>query len=297
MCTYLLRLTHAMARPAQCSQPESSEQDKFRHLTEHLAPKAQLTTSAGPGIQPSSGGVRQRQDGRNDNSSRFGKFTQIEFDVSGRVSGAAISTYLLERSRVVSVNDPERSYHIFYQLCAGANPHQRAAFRCASLVMPGAGVRCLLRVHAPCQKASTCIHACDALMPKSLEIYHVCCQLWAEADLHQRAASRCAKSNWTPVGDVSLRGILAMGSCTAPDSCSVPACQQPGALLCLQSLKHTVLNPSGCKPGTIRPSLTCPSSSGQMSDLQLAICTSEVPRTRITRPDPDSLDCLSTAFP
>ena len=66
---------------------------------------------------------------RNDNSSRFGKFVQIEFDVSGRVSGAAISTYLLERSRVVSVNDPERSYHIFYQLCAGANPHQRAALR------------------------------------------------------------------------------------------------------------------------------------------------------------------------
>ena len=96
---------------------------------------------------------------RNDNSSRFGKFTQIEFDVSGRVSGAAISTYLLERSRVVSVNDPERSYHIFYQLCAGANPHQRAAFRCARLVMLGAGLRWLLRVHAPHQKASTCMRA------------------------------------------------------------------------------------------------------------------------------------------
>ena len=59
----------------------------------------------------------------------LGPHVQIEFDVSGRVSGAAISTYLLERSRVVSIADPERSYHIFYQLLAGVNPHQRTALR------------------------------------------------------------------------------------------------------------------------------------------------------------------------
>ena len=34
--------------------------------------------------------------------------------------GAAIRTYLLERSRVVNVNDPERNYHVFYQVCCGA---------------------------------------------------------------------------------------------------------------------------------------------------------------------------------
>ncbi|KAG0499460.1 hypothetical protein HPP92_004151 [Vanilla planifolia] len=55
---------------------------------------------------------------RNDNSSRFGKFVEIQFDGSGRICGAAIRTYLLERSRVVKITDPERNYHCFYQLCA-----------------------------------------------------------------------------------------------------------------------------------------------------------------------------------
>ncbi|GAB2275885.1 hypothetical protein Dimus_010629 [Dionaea muscipula] len=55
---------------------------------------------------------------RNDNSSRFGKFVEIQFDKNGRISGAAIRTYLLERSRVVQITDPERNYHCFYQLCA-----------------------------------------------------------------------------------------------------------------------------------------------------------------------------------
>ncbi|KAL9249460.1 Myosin-15-like protein [Drosera capensis] len=55
---------------------------------------------------------------RNDNSSRFGKFAEIQFDKNGRISGAAIRTYLLERSRVVQITDPERNYHCFYQLCA-----------------------------------------------------------------------------------------------------------------------------------------------------------------------------------
>ncbi|KAJ6858150.1 hypothetical protein NC652_040645 [Populus alba x Populus x berolinensis] len=55
---------------------------------------------------------------RNNNSSRFGKFVEIQFDKHGRISGAAIRTYLLERSRVCQVSNPERNYHCFYLLCA-----------------------------------------------------------------------------------------------------------------------------------------------------------------------------------
>ncbi|KAL8241971.1 hypothetical protein R6Q59_012273 [Mikania micrantha] len=62
---------------------------------------------------------------RNDNSSRFGKLIEIHFSKIGRISGASIQTFLLEKSRVVQCTEGERSYHSFYQLCAGAPPSLR----------------------------------------------------------------------------------------------------------------------------------------------------------------------------
>ncbi|KAJ1700715.1 hypothetical protein LUZ63_000494 [Rhynchospora breviuscula] len=59
---------------------------------------------------------------RNDNSSRFGKLIEIHFSSTQKICGAKIQTFLLEKSRVVQRASGERSYHIFYQLCAGAPP-------------------------------------------------------------------------------------------------------------------------------------------------------------------------------
>ena len=54
---------------------------------------------------------------RNNNSSRFGKHFDIQFDEKGGILGAFTSIYLLEKPRITEHMKGERNYHVFYMLC------------------------------------------------------------------------------------------------------------------------------------------------------------------------------------
>mmetsp|Transcript_926 Transcript_926/g.2173 ORF Transcript_926/g.2173 Transcript_926/m.2173 type:complete len:1220 (-) Transcript_926:1097-4756(-) len=58
---------------------------------------------------------------RNDNSSRFGKWVEMIFDTHGRIKGARVHNYMLEKSRVTVQNEGERNFHVFYLLCRQAH--------------------------------------------------------------------------------------------------------------------------------------------------------------------------------
>ena len=62
---------------------------------------------------------------RNDNSSRFGKYIDVSFSKAGKLAGASIETYLLEKVRLIHPSPGERNYHVFYQFLKAATAKER----------------------------------------------------------------------------------------------------------------------------------------------------------------------------
>ncbi|XP_061451926.1 unconventional myosin-IXa isoform X6 [Rhineura floridana] len=84
----------------------------------------QIILGAGPVLEA----FGNAKTAHNNNSSRFGKFIQVNYQETGTVRGAYVEKYLLEKSRLVYQEHNERNYHVFYYLLAGASEEEKTAF-------------------------------------------------------------------------------------------------------------------------------------------------------------------------
>ncbi|XP_051898400.1 unconventional myosin-IXAa isoform X6 [Pristis pectinata] len=84
----------------------------------------QIILGAGPVLEA----FGNAKTAHNNNSSRFGKFIQVNYQETGTVRGAYVEKYLLEKSRLVYQEHNERNYHVFYYLLAGASDEEKKNF-------------------------------------------------------------------------------------------------------------------------------------------------------------------------
>eukprot|EP01119_Soliformovum_irregulare_P017877 TRINITY_DN5376_c0_g1_i4.p1 TRINITY_DN5376_c0_g1~~TRINITY_DN5376_c0_g1_i4.p1 ORF type:complete len:1818 (+),score=627.39 TRINITY_DN5376_c0_g1_i4:113-5566(+) len=118
-CKIVMRFFAVIAATNQGEQSQDAEKDLGRLESKIL--------EANPVLE-SFGNAKTL---RNNNSSRFGKFTKLHFDPHAKLSGASIVTYLLEKSRVVQQAKGERNFHIFYQILSGSSSDEKKRWRLA----------------------------------------------------------------------------------------------------------------------------------------------------------------------
>ncbi|DBA01336.1 TPA: hypothetical protein N0F65_001575 [Lagenidium giganteum] len=110
---FLMQFLTAVGREKEHTQDAGDDHDHDQQIVE--IGKRILQTNP---ILESFGNARTI---RNDNSSRFGKFIKLQFGAQNEIIGAEISSYLLEKVRLIHQSPDERSFHIFYELLEGAD--------------------------------------------------------------------------------------------------------------------------------------------------------------------------------
>ncbi|CAM9886820.1 unnamed protein product [Lampetra planeri] len=131
---------HAMLRQKtnQCivisGESGSGKTQSTNFLIHHLTALSQKGYASGVeqtilGAGPVLEAFGNAKTAHNNNSSRFGKFIQVNYWENGIVRGAVVEKYLLEKSRLVSQETKERNYHVFYYLLAGATQEEQDEFQ------------------------------------------------------------------------------------------------------------------------------------------------------------------------
>lgn len=108
----------------------SGKTENFRLILEHLVhlssqkkeTKLQSQINSAQLVLESFGNARTTL---NDNASRFGKYVELQFNERGRMTGAKLLNYLLDKSRLTQCPSHEQTFHVFYQIFAGATAEEK----------------------------------------------------------------------------------------------------------------------------------------------------------------------------